>query len=392
MKIIRKLQIVMIVTGIVGIVILFTSCALNKTSPYSPSQMAEVIISAQTAAPVLRPLLREDSYFADYLSNVYRIEADVLEDGIIYYTYGMEASELAVLLLIDGPDPKEIKNALLQYIERRTKAFAGYAPKQAAILENSIVAVQGPYVALLICEEPQKAESVFLSCFSNNPPKLPAETESLFKEEEALFAAIERVGDDSKDGYDPAAILAAWRSGDKSVLTDKNRKILEACVEVIETLIKDNMTDYEKELAIHDWIVRWTGYDEDAMSNAPDARPAPDSENPYGLLFNQKAVCEGYTSTFQLFMDLLGVECITVKGTSDEGAAAHFWNMVRLDGEWYCVDVTWDDPIGIIWQGAFVRHKYFNVTSEFLRENDHQWDESLVPEATAAAAAYGNGR
>jgi transglutaminase/protease-like cytokinesis protein 3 len=56
--------------------------------------------------------------------------------------------------------------------------------------------------------------------------------------------------------------------------------------------------------------------------------------------------------------------------------------MVRIDGEWYCVDVTWNDPVG---GGQYDprRHKYFNVTSEFMRNNNHAWDESKTPVADA---------
>ncbi len=44
-----------------------------------------------------------------------------------------------------------------------------------------------------------------------------------------------------------------------------------------------------------------------------------------------KGICSGYASTFQLFMDLLGIEYVTVNGTSHNGTADHAWNMVRLD-------------------------------------------------------------
>jgi transglutaminase/protease-like cytokinesis protein 3 len=184
--------------------------------------------------------------------------------------------------------------------------------------------------------------------------------------------------------------LAAWNGGDSSSLSAKNKKILEACTTVIDTLILEIMTEYEKEMAIHDWMISWADYDMEAASNAPDARPDPDNDNPYGLLFRKKAICRGYTVTFQLFMDMIGIECITVEGTSRDGGEPHAWNMVRLDGEWYCVDVTWDDPVGSGRVDAATSHRYFNVTSQHLRDRDHQWDESLAPEATATKYKWQN--
>ena len=94
--------------------------------------------------------------------------------------------------------------------------------------------------------------------------------------------------------------------------------------------------------------------------------------------------CLGYSTTFQLLMDLCDVECITVVGAAFDSMEDHAWNMVRLDGEWYCVDVTWDDPtMGNGNTNSVVRHRYFNVTSQHMRDTDHQWDYLYVPEATA---------
>ena len=192
-----------------------------------------------------------------------------------------------------------------------------------------------------------------------------------------------------EDAYDRAAILAAYRSGgDGADLSNKNRMILQACRYVIDDLIEDGMSDYDKELAIHDWIIQWTSYDKGVMSNAPGAVPDPDNDNPYGLLINKTAICTGYTLTFQLFMDMLGIECIVVDGTAGRQMEVHAWNMVKLDGEWYCVDVTWDDPVGSGNYSIFAHHKYFNVTCDFMREKDHYWDDSATPEAAATDYAW----
>ena len=149
------------------------------------------------------------------------------------------------------------------------------------------------------------------------------------------------------------------------------------------------MTKYQKELAIHDWIVLWSSYDTEASNNSPTAKPSPDNDNPYGLLFHRKSICSGYTSTFQLFMDMLGIECITVNGFARDRRNVHAWNMVRLEGDWYCVDVTWDDPTVTV-GSDFISHEFFNVTSRHMRDTWHIWDEASVPEATATAFSYAN--
>lgn len=87
-------------------------------------------------------------------------------------------------------------------------------------------------------------------------------------------------------------------------------------------------------------------------------------------------------------MDLLGIECISVEGRSHSSREEHAWNMVRLDGEWYCVDVTWDDPVSALPVSVETAHMYFNVTSEFMRSTEHYWDESGVPEAATVDLAW----
>ena len=144
--------------------------------------------------------------------------------------------------------------------------------------------------------------------------------------------------------------------------------------------------DYEKELAIHDWITDWSSFDYSVFGRSASDGFTSGSDTPYGVLIDRSAMCHGYSSTFQLFMDMLGIECITVYGTPGSNGVEHSWNMVRLDGEWYCVDTAWDDPIG-----GSPGHTYFNVTSEYLRQGSiHRWDESSVPEASATEYAYGN--
>ena len=65
---------------------------------------------------------------------------------------------------------------------------------------------------------------------------------------------------------------------------------------------------------------------------------------------------------------------------------------MKLDGDWYAVDLTWDDPMGsyenISAAGEPGHHRYFNVTSAYLLETDHQWDYDAVPEAAGVLYAW----
>lgn len=68
----------------------------------------------------------------------------------------------------------------------------------------------------------------------------------------------------------------------------------------------------------------------------------------YGSLVNGKAVCEGYAKGFKAVMDRLNIPCVCVSGYSvkESGSDAHMWNTVKLDGNWYNIDVTWNATSG----------------------------------------------
>lgn len=377
--------------GVLLLLLALTACSGQQAAETSltPDEIAEAIIESQSELPTLNPLAAEDEYFATYLSDFYLLNSEQVEDGAIYYADGVEASEIAVLVMKDQSNAETTRTKLLEYLTSRAGVFEGYAPQQAALVKNGVVTVSGKYVALLICADTESAQSAFFNCFGENSSseftgKAESQAETTVPEQKA---STSEAGSDSKDeAYDADAVLLAYETGDMSVLSDMNRSILDAAKDVIEKEISDNMSDYEKELAIHDWMTGWSSFDMNVFSHAPAARAEADNRNPYGFFINKSAMCHGYSSTFQLFMDMLDIECITVFGTPGSNGVEHSWNMVRLDGDWYCVDTAWDDPIG-----GTPGHTYFNVTSEHLRAGSiHRWDESSVPEATATAYAYGN--
>lgn len=344
--------------------LLLIGCSQKQVSEtdMSPYDITEAITKSQTGLPAMQRVMLKDKNFPVWMSDYYSIQMENLEDGVICYADGVQASEIAVLQMKDQKDCKDAEAAFKVYIQNRTNVFEGYAPQQAAIAKEGVAVVNGRYIALIICPEPKAAKEAFLSCFGENE-----ETE------------------ERKDSYNSEAVLQAWRSGDDSTLSDINRSILDAAKGAIESEIDNDMSDYEKELAIHDFITGWSRFDYSIFGRSAAEEFTDGSDTPYGVLINQSAMCHGYSSTFQLFMDMLDIECITVFGIPGGSGVEHSWNMVKLDGEWYCVDCAWDDPIG-----GNPSHTYFNVTSDTLRSGSiHQWDENSVPEANGTVYAYG---
>ncbi|MGE5627518.1 MAG: transglutaminase domain-containing protein [Solirubrobacterales bacterium] len=132
--------------------------------------------------------------------------------------------------------------------------------------------------------------------------------------------------------------------------------------EILKTIINDNMTDIEKEKAIHDYIVLNTKYD-----------TTYEKHSPYNALIEGTSVCEGYAALFRRMMEFSGIKVINVTGGS------HEWNMAYIGGNWYHVDCTWDDPVPDV--AGRVKYNYFNRTDAEMAK-DHTWDKSLYPAAS----------
>lgn len=105
------------------------------------------------------------------------------------------------------------------------------------------------------------------------------------------------------------------------------------------------MTSIEKALAIHDYITYNVDYD--YANYLADTIPSS-SYTAEGALIGGKAVCAGYAFAFSLLAETAGFEVTYVGGSADNGSgkgyACHAWNEIKIDGVWYNVDTTWDDP------------------------------------------------
>lgn len=123
--------------------------------------------------------------------------------------------------------------------------------------------------------------------------------------------------------------------------------------------------DYNKVLQVHDWLVNNLTYSTESGGSAYDI---------YGGLILNKAVCEGYAESFKYIMDKINIPCVIVTGTatnSDNDTENHEWDYIQLNGKWYAVDATWDDPI--LKQGATLtnslKHQYFLKGSTVMNKN-----------------------
>lgn len=137
--------------------------------------------------------------------------------------------------------------------------------------------------------------------------------------------------------------------------------------EIILQTITPSMSDYDKILAIHDYIINTTKYDYDSFitNNIPDYR-----HRAYGALIDKQAVCDGYARAFKLIMSKLNIPTSIVKGNN------HAWNIVKLDDKFYHIDLTYDDPYKE--DKDILTYDYFLIPDEEISK-DHLWDYRTTP-------------
>lgn len=159
--------------------------------------------------------------------------------------------------------------------------------------------------------------------------------------------------------------------------------------DIIKKIIKPGMSDYEKVLAVHDHVVKSSRYD---RLNA-DSNNVPALEHEaYGVLVKGIGVCDSYAKAVKLILEKAGVQCILVEGSKVGNAGQrpadvdHAWNIVKLDGEYYHVDATWDDVSEERDSTDLVYH-HFNINDEEMQKT-HIWDKGKYPPCTGTKYNY----
>ena len=161
---------------------------------------------------------------------------------------------------------------------------------------------------------------------------------------------------------------------------ERMKKTLDDAVDSIISYVaaKNLAGEYGKAVAVHDYIAGLCEY---------DRNPAvADTHTAYGALVNNRAVCDGYAHAYQLVMWKLGIECHYVPGEAEgpNGREGHAWNILKLDGVYTAVDLTWDDmdsylfgDIGV--SGDVTSHTFFGLSDEQMKKTHKVDDNYLYP-------------
>ena len=156
---------------------------------------------------------------------------------------------------------------------------------------------------------------------------------------------------------------------------------------------------YDKIVAFNDWLTKNNQYNTSStLSPSVVDREAWECVSALaGRTGESGPVCEGYARAFKVLCDRSGIECVLESGTgyTSSGPEAHMWNLVKVDGKWYNMDVTWNDPsVGTGAVSGNENHNFLLVGSDTVNDGmkfSASHEMTNVVSTSASAVAFTNG-
>lgn len=230
-----------------------------------------------------------------------------------------------------------------------------------------------------LASDQKKGYNNILKSILTAKDKLPEKIEVPYMSADELTKVFEAVVYDNPEiiciGRDckiitegPRCYFNAQYSMSCSAFKQKSTELKNKCAEILEKIPSDS-DDYEKELYIHDYIIKNCDYDDSRESSASMT---------YSCIVTGKAACEGYAKAAKYLLEGAGVECYTVVGDSlnAEGKTeSHMWNIVNINGNYYHLDTTWDDPTG---SKSGISHIYMNLSDEEIKKDHSNFDTDII--------------
>lgn len=172
------------------------------------------------------------------------------------------------------------------------------------------------------------------------------------------------------------AIKDVFINRDATGYSKENKRVFNAAFAAVDQVILDGMSEEQKVKAIHDYLIYHANY----LNNGDFSSAEAWAYGAEGVLLHGEGVCQSYAIAFYMMAKAAGLDCHYVSGLSSKSANGHAWNRVKVDGVWYYIDCTWDDPVG---SGAEGYDYYLSQTlwsdhiaeeeRDLVRDNKLRW-------------------
>jgi hypothetical protein len=166
----------------------------------------------------------------------------------------------------------------------------------------------------------------------------------------------------------------ATRESVAQILYNIDFELLARADGILAEILRPGMDEAAKVKSVHDYLVSHARYDHENYANNT---LTGESFTARGLMVNGVGVCSAYAEATNLLLGLAGVASVEVSGVAGDAnnVGNHAWNLVRIDGAYYHLDVTWDDPSP---DKGYSDYRYFAVSDKTMAR-DHAWDKSKYP-------------
>lgn len=172
--------------------------------------------------------------------------------------------------------------------------------------------------------------------------------------------------------YNEAGEVLAYYKNNTPITTSAAKSLLNKVQDILDEVVDDGMSDYEKALALHDYICENVVYSDTSLTA-------------YEALVNGRANCQGYAEATGLLYTLAGLENHIVRATNKHTDKDHGYVKVKIDGTWYVVDTTADDPVDN--SNPTPRHDFFLVSDEILETRYTPWLD-IYPDCNSMTLNY----
>ncbi len=153
--------------------------------------------------------------------------------------------------------------------------------------------------------------------------------------------------------------------------TDKIAAMQKEIDATVDSLVKEantKSTTYDKLKVFHDYLVLNSTFEK--SDEAGNYNQTIYNAFSGGTSKQGNIQCAGYAKAMQYLCDKVGIDCMVITGTNEKGTS-HAWNKVKVEGEWYNLDATWDDPILSTPITNYLRYTFFLVPDEWINEKTH---------------------
>ena len=213
--------------------------------------------------------------------------------------------------------------------QNQTSAFSENTQQQKLYAQIAKAVMQGKTTLDITLDTPVQSEQEMIALCRDALHRVRRDYPESFLDNHTDFAYY---GD--RRGYS----RVVYTFGYLPLTAAQKQSLKDEVAEIVEEGKKQTKTTPELLCYFQQVLKERVDYDTKAAQGTSDADPT--AFHAYGALMEGQAVCQGYAYAFKMLCDQAQIPCWIVTGYYKE---PHAWNYVLLNGNYYQVDITWDD-------------------------------------------------